>query len=412
MKYANIIYDGNRTGSVNLGDDIQLLAIQHIYEYMGIPEKDIVRISLSELSTYDGEYVILPISFPLYGYRKDLYITMFSPKIIPIFLALSIMSNNISEEEQIYLRRFEPIGCRDIYTMNLLREKNILAYMGGCMTATLPKKEQPTRDKVYIVDIPEGDLKYIPDDIKKEAIFTSQIKYDCKNPELEAKEYLDNYAETAKLVVTSRLHCALPCTAMGIPVILMKDRYSFRFPTISKYIPIYTREKYNEIDWNPNVIDYEADKKRLLEFVVGRLKSSFVKYSTMFDISYFYENDNKIDSFYIEHYDNVIEEINKTFDKDYDFEYAVWGITQKADMICSYLEKNYPNSKLVTAYDRSKQVLFHGVQTSQNENDLLDSDTIVFVCTASAMEPAKKLFSTHNKTNYVLSLDGIEKLGC
>ena len=81
-------------------------------------------------------------------------------------------------------------------------------------------------------------------------------------------------------------------------------------------------------------------------------------------------------------------------------------------MICSYLEKNYPNSKLVTAYDRSKQVLFHGVQTSQNENDLLDSDTIVFVCTASAMEPAKKLFSTHNKTNYVLSLDGIEKLGC
>ena len=318
MKYGLLMHGP----TTNLGDDIQLLAIQNIYEYMGIPEKDIVRISLSELSTYDGEYVILPISFPLYGYRKDLYITMFSPKIIPIFLALSIMSNNISEEEQIYLRRFEPIGCRDIYTMNLLREKNILAYMGGCMTATLPKKEQPTRDKVYIVDIPEKDLKYIPDDIKKEAVFTSQIKYDCKNPELEAKEYLDNYAETAKLVVTSRLHCALPCTAMGIPVILMKDRYSFRFPTISKYIPIYTREKYNEIDWNPNVIDYEADKKRLLEFVVGRLKSSFVKYSTMFDISYFYENDNKIDSFYIEHYDNVIEEINKTFDKDYDFEYG------------------------------------------------------------------------------------------
>lgn len=410
MKYANIIYDGNRTGSVNLGDDIQLLAIQHIYEYMGIPEKDIVRISLSELSTYDGEYVILPISFPLYGYRKDLYITMFSPKIIPIFLALSIMSNNISEEEQIYLRRFEPIGCRDIYTMNLLREKNILAYMGGCMTATFPKKEQPTRDKVYIVDIPEGDLKYIPDDIKKEAIFTSQIKYDCKNPELEAKEYLDNYAKTAKLVITSRLHCALPCTAMGIPAILMKDKYSFRFPTVSKYIPIYTKEKYNQINWSPDSIDYESDKKKILDFVSNRLKDAYSKYSPMYDISSFYENNNSIGTFYIEHYDNIVELINKTYSQNDAFEYAVWGITQKADMICSYIEKNFPRAIFVTAYDRSRKVLFHGLQTSQNENDLLAPDTVVFVCTAAAMDPAIKLFSAHNKSNYYLSMDGIEKI--
>lgn len=408
MKFANILFDGNRTGAINLGDDIQLLAIQNIYDYMNIPKEDIVRIGLTELSTYDGEYVILPISFPLYGYRKDLYITMFSQKIIPVFLALSIMSNNITEEELIYLRRFEPIGCRDIYTMNLLREKNILAYMSGCMTATFPRKAKEGRDKIYIVDIPEPDLKYIPENIRKNAIFTSQIKYNCENPELTAKEYLDNYAETAKLVITSRLHCALPCTAMGIPVVLIKDRYSFRFPTISKYIPVYTKDKYNEINWNPDVVNYEDNKIKILNFVTKRLKNAYSKYTEMFDISYYYETNNSIDSFYIEHYDNIIEYLNKNYTKTNKLNYAVWGITQKADMICSYLENHYPNSKLVTAYDRSRKVLFHGLQTSQNENELLGSDTIVFVCTASAIEPAKKFFKAHNKINYVVSTDGIK----
>ena len=32
--------------------------------------------------------------------------------------------------------------------------------------------------------------------------------------------YLRDYAR-AKLVITSRIHCALPCAGMGVPVILM-----------------------------------------------------------------------------------------------------------------------------------------------------------------------------------------------
>ncbi|WP_395002724.1 hypothetical protein [uncultured Helicobacter sp.] len=34
---------------------------------------------------------------------------------------------------------------------------------------------------------------------------------------------LDRYATQARLVITTALHCASPCTAMGIPVLFLQD---------------------------------------------------------------------------------------------------------------------------------------------------------------------------------------------
>ena len=67
MKYANIRMQ--RDGLNNLGDNIQLLAIDNLLHYMGVPKEDIVYIDYYDLATYDGEYVVLPINYPLYGYR-------------------------------------------------------------------------------------------------------------------------------------------------------------------------------------------------------------------------------------------------------------------------------------------------------------------------------------------------------
>jgi polysaccharide pyruvyl transferase WcaK-like protein len=39
---------------------------------------------------------------------------------------------------------------------------------------------------------------------------------------LKAQEMLDAYAQ-AKMVVTTRLHCALPCLAFGTPVLFVTD---------------------------------------------------------------------------------------------------------------------------------------------------------------------------------------------
>lgn len=407
MKFANIFFDGNRKSSINIGDDLQLIAIENLYKKMGINYNEVIRIGLSQLATYDGEYVILPVSFPLYGYREELYITMFSPKIIPVFLGISIMSGNISEEEVIYLRRFEPIGCRDYYTVELLRKKNICAYLNGCMTATLPHADSRKGNDVYLVDIPQKYHSYIPQDLLKNAIITSQILHDCDKPENAVKERLKDYANNARLVITTRLHCAWPCLALGIPVILMKDRFSFRFTALSRLLHVYTEDEFETINWNPSPVEYEPLKNAIINNAIERILAAHDKYSHMFDISQFYETDTLMHPIFVEHYDNVVLDIQERFRKDEEILYAIWGITQKADMICTYMKNNYKNSRLVAVYDRNKKVNFHGIKSTQDTNMLTQPDVFVFVTAATANEAAIQLFKNAGKSDYHISTDGI-----
>ena len=54
-----------------------------------------------------------------------------------------------------YLKEHEPIGCRDYYTVGLLKEKGIDAYFSGCMTLTLSETcryNGNKREGIYFVD--------------------------------------------------------------------------------------------------------------------------------------------------------------------------------------------------------------------------------------------------------------------
>ncbi|WP_348518297.1 hypothetical protein [Campylobacter sp. CCS1377] len=59
----------------------------------------------------------------------------------------------------------------------------------------------------------------------------------------QIKALLKRYENEAKLVIAIALHCASPCTAMGIPVVLLADNYNeqkTRFGAlkgIEKFIP-------------------------------------------------------------------------------------------------------------------------------------------------------------------------------
>ena len=68
MKFGNLIM--NTTGMRNIGDDVQILAIEHLYDYMGIKQEQRVRIPLTELANWGSEYVVLPIPFCLTSYNN------------------------------------------------------------------------------------------------------------------------------------------------------------------------------------------------------------------------------------------------------------------------------------------------------------------------------------------------------
>lgn len=128
MKYGVIDYSygvsaaygaGNRY-CVDIGNDMQSLAVEYLYERLGIDGSQIVRIGYHELRTYEGEYVILPMN--MYGTKDE--ICPLSPRIVPLFIGFNYVSGKVGANQS-FIRRHEPIGCRDEYTLRVMREAGI-----------------------------------------------------------------------------------------------------------------------------------------------------------------------------------------------------------------------------------------------------------------------------------------------
>ena len=111
-----------------------------------------------------------------------------------------------------FLKKYEPIGCRDLATYNFVIKKNIKAYISGCMTLTLVNNTDVKSDKKYCATRTKiTDMEHINHD-------TSYIaRLSLKDKIMFAQNLLNNYM-TALSVTTDRLHCYLPCMAFKTPV--------------------------------------------------------------------------------------------------------------------------------------------------------------------------------------------------
>lgn len=280
MKYKLLSVSKHQgaTLGVNIGDYIQALASSQFYPRVdGFLDRD------SDLASYDGEqckvimngwYMHNPTNWPP------------SNKICPLFVAVHINTlakDALTSPENIaYFKKYEPIGCRDINTKELLKEKGVDTYFSGCMTLTLGERyrTEVVEDKTYIVDPIYNKQMTILSVLQACRIWLLHPKDVCKlfiNPHLhvhaghnwlykilktalyykeysrmfgrdivmnsvyicqehsyyyknfkneeerlaEAERLIKNYAK-AKLVITSRIHCALPCLGLDTPVIYLE----------------------------------------------------------------------------------------------------------------------------------------------------------------------------------------------
>lgn len=277
-KLLSVSKHQGHTLGVNIGDYVQALASSQFYPQVdGFLDRD------TDLASYDGEqckiimngwYMHNPFNWPP------------SDKITPLFVAVHINSlakdAMMSHESITYFKKHEPIGCRDLYTIEQLKKKGVDAYFSGCMTLTLGEKYKTNEveDKTYIVDpIYNGSMSLTrilkacktwlrhPVDVltlflkphlhvhagnnwllkvMKTALYYVEYcrvfgrdnvmnsEYICQEHSYyykkfksdeerlkEAERLVMNYAK-AKLVITSRIHCALPCLGMDTPVIYLE----------------------------------------------------------------------------------------------------------------------------------------------------------------------------------------------
>lgn len=273
----------------NIGDAIQNLAVENIYAKAGIPAKELLHINRDELNTYQGENCHL-IMQSWFGDSRGVFPLPWNKKITPIFLGFHITSGNhtrerfISENIHEKIKAYEPIGCRDRNTRDFLKKNGIDAYFSGCMTLTFDKRtEKPIKSKIFAVDIDRGIIKRLPKEIVEKADFSiSHIYYwnhypltdeDAKIFEQEARHILERYKKEATLIITSKIHVAMPCIAMGIPVVFITENpYDIRFDVLRGILPIYSRRDIKYIDWTPNAPDITELKQAIIDNAVAQIK--------------------------------------------------------------------------------------------------------------------------------------------
>lgn len=155
-----------------------------------------------------------------------------------------------------------PIGCRDFATQRFLQSNGIACFFSSCLTTTLQRKDYSDgrdRSGVIFSDCSNDFYsKIFPIDrfinknrainrinallrnyYAQEAI--SYVTHECQlsvshRERFElAKALLQRYAN-AKLVITSRIHAALPCLGLGTPVILVCPYDQQRFEGLAELL--------------------------------------------------------------------------------------------------------------------------------------------------------------------------------
>lgn len=415
MKYANISFIGK--SDCNIGDNLQLLAIDHLYACMGVKPGEIIQIPYGELSTWkskDGEKVILPINFPFLQFNEKGLAGVFSEDIVPVFLGLTYVKPYLTEDEIAYLKKYEPVGCRDEHTYNTMQKYGIDSWLNGCMTLTLFEKRanvSKKRKKMYLVDVPQEIEDKLPRDI-----FTNNIE---KRTHVISKESLISsineyvagrmreYEDEAKVIITTRLHCAVPCTSLGIPVILILPKVTYRFAWLERIVPVYLVDEMQNIDWNncesKDFTQIEFIKEKMLKNAINMIESAGcnIRMGECNTISsYFLDRTPKVPKYYMEDIEKSIDYLMENYSSTSEFDYAVWGLTYVAEMLCKHIIEYYPNAKLVAVFDKNQEICFEGIWSEKIEKTKKDLHNVeVFVTAPAAIKAAKKYFEEIGKVD-------------
>lgn len=409
MKYANITMEERYQNEGNLGDYVQFIAIDHIYELMGIPNSEIIKIEYWNLTDYDGEEVILPINFFYFNPSSSGKPFILSPQIHPVYLGLHL-PGEISEKEIEYFHSNTPIGCRDEYTYRIMEKalsessaidiphENINLYLHGCITATLPRREEKEYKEIYLIDIPKTIEDKIPKDITANAIKMSHLLYnDLKKKRLltgsdSAQEFVKNrlelYRDTAKLVVTSRMHCAVPCIAMGIPIVFLVPIMSSRFTWMEKLIPIYTYDEVGSINWAPKPVEYEDQKQWIIQAAINRLQGK-CDLSLCRKVHDWYMCRDKREFTSGNGLELLYKYAASNWNKNEEIEYLMWGITATTEDAYNWITNNYPKARLVAVIDEYRDLDFHGINTIRS-GELINYPDCYYIGTGAAASMAMK----------------------
>lgn len=223
----------------NLGDEVQALAAALL-----LPRVDayVDRDRLDKVRLKEVHAVIMNSWFAVKRYRA-----VPSVDLRPYYFGQCVGRSDLLNPDWIAeWKRHEPIGCRDTHSVALLRDQGIDARFTGCLTTWMGRFLHPPvkREGVVFVDVPEALERFIPEDIRRRAsrITNATAKRGgTPRKRFERAAELCDVIRTAEMVVTRRLHTALPCVGFGTPVsVYLKaaEGNRARFSGSDRFLPI------------------------------------------------------------------------------------------------------------------------------------------------------------------------------
>ncbi len=210
MNFAVLGYSNTQ----NIGDSIQSVAVlQHVDQDYKIIDRD-------RLNEYSGEPCVVVMN-GWFSHKPQNWPP--AEAITPIFFGFHLTPETAAaySKHAEYFRKYEPIGCRDEGTAEIIRGWGVEAYVSGCATMTFPERSHaPENGKTFIVDVRRRVFNKNEYRLCNRVSQTSHIDYmDDAFRNAVASNLLSYYRDNASQIITNRIHCAMPCFAMGIPVI-------------------------------------------------------------------------------------------------------------------------------------------------------------------------------------------------
>ena len=281
-------YDGKREyPEANIGDYIQsLAALQYLPKNCKpyFVDRDLVRY-------YYGPKIKLIMN----GWNLLLQGNKcISKQITPIIISYHLSNNEKLPNAYIEnLKQYSPIGCRDKKTEDQFMKYGIKAYFSSCLTTTLDidyaVNENERTNEIIFID-------YILGNYPKADDFLFSLKaYNLSNAicvshnfptnltHIErfqyAKKLLNKYSR-AKLIITTRIHGALPCLALNTSVILINKNYDHkRFPGLYELLNTIGINKNKKFEIRVNIDDKGLvyNSKNFLEYS-NKLKAQLRKF--------------------------------------------------------------------------------------------------------------------------------------
>ena len=240
--------------SKNIGDDIQTYSAWKLVDNAVFCDREQLHLFQTPTKLLcNGWFMSNGANWPPASHIHSLFLS---------FHISSSCQNEMTRPASIaYFKKHQPVGCRDIHTQQLLEKHKVASYLSRCLTLTLPHYNGDRNDEILFVDVIRKNYissyrsaivnKLIPKTYKNHVQHLTHFSNELKHKSIEqrmddVKNLLERYKK-AKVVFTSLIHCALPCIAMGTPVVFIDAGFNNNAAKRDRFDGI--------LDLFPNVVD-------------------------------------------------------------------------------------------------------------------------------------------------------------